>query len=165
MAMSYMRGQATKTVTVSKYPSTLFESAKRFQRQLAPPHNFCKIPGTIDFPAEWVLDGQVDHLRAVLEHRGGSMANGHYVAYVRALDGSNTWRLQDDGTSSDVPFSQVSAADGYVFLYTRRHAGLRPGCNTTATHVLTSDPSNTKVPCLVTAALHPVDASLSSRTM
>ncbi|KAJ1269292.1 hypothetical protein BS78_07G200200 [Paspalum vaginatum] len=68
------------------------------------------------------------HLAGVVEHHGGSMNSGHYVAYVRARrlgnqqqrsSCSSSWFCADDKSISQVTLEEVLKRKAYVLFYER----------------------------------------------
>lgn len=58
------------------------------------------------------------HLDGVVHHLGGSLAQGHYLAYIRLSN--NTWRRYNDAAVSKVPQKEALGKNALLLSYTRR---------------------------------------------
>lgn len=111
---------AMKRLCIRRAPNVLTLHVKRFTRTN-------KDMRFIDFPEQLdvgkYMYGKPPRLRAlyrlsgVIVHIGLTRASGHYVAYVKAMNGS--WTLKDDSVSRTVPLSTVLRQRAYVLLYSR----------------------------------------------
>ena len=87
----------------------------RFDTRLQRDDSPAALPEELD-----VGEGRCYTLRAVVEHRGSTIATGHYVAFTRA-DGTGPWLLHDDARDTAVPggsAAQVLQA-AYLCFYVR----------------------------------------------
>lgn len=123
--------RATTQMLVGTAPPVLVVQLKRFQ-----PGARGKIAAHVAFPDRFSLRAFMPRataataptyrLCAVVVHCdiAGFVLFGHYVAYVRASDGS--WLLADDSRVTPVPASQVLAAQAYLLVYQQVPARTRP---------------------------------------
>ena len=123
--------RATTQLLVGTAPPVLVVQLKRFQ-----PGARGKLAAHVAFPDRLSLRAFMPRataatapayrLCAVVVHRdiAGFVLFGHYVAYVRAADGS--WHLADDSRVTPVPASHVLAAQAYLLVYQQVPARTRP---------------------------------------
>jgi len=107
-------------------PQTLIVQYKRFDvRQGVKGRYFpCKVNKKLRMPRGDIFDlssfceeGNAKYrLKAVVQHLGGSVFGGHYVADVRH---GSRWYHFDDGSSRQIPRSKVRAEDGYLYILER----------------------------------------------
>ncbi len=119
-----------------KTPDELFISLKRFVNQKKgfftrlfsdASHELMKITDPIDVPETFHLkeefvrtregaDYQVD---AFIQHKGPTCNGGHYIAYIKAPDG--TWFACDDSDTRAMTAEEVKAAlsDAYIYHFHR----------------------------------------------
>jgi len=57
-------------------------------------------------------------LTGVLVHWGATVGSGHYVAFVKAQDG--TWHETNDDVVTAMSFADVRRQQAYILFYTRR---------------------------------------------
>lgn len=99
--------QASKQVTIFKYPNVLVIALKRFSAKKT--H---KLDVHVDFPFHL----NKYKLYAVINHYGG-LSGGHYTAYVKNAF-KNNWHEFDDSRVSQIDEEQVRTSNAYVLFYT-----------------------------------------------
>lgn len=164
--------RATTQMLVGTAPPVLVVHLKRFQ-----PGVRGKIAAHVAFPDRLTLRAFMPRataataptyrLCAVVVHRdlAGFVLFGHYVAYVRASDG--TWHLADDARVTPVPASQVLAAQAYILVYQQVPARTRPVTTANVTAVrdallAASHPELCRAPA--STATHSTDSTDSTTT-
>ena len=106
-----------KTLDILSTPKVLVLQLKRFQ-------GLQKIEDYVRFPAKLRLNyksmGNEQHqlyrLTGVVCHKGRSIANGHYVAYVLAEE---KWLKADDSNMQEVQYKTVKRKEAYLLFYLR----------------------------------------------
>ena len=106
-----------KTLDILSTPKVLVLQLKRFQ-------GLQKIEDYVRFPAMLRLNyagmgdeqKQLYRLTGVVCHKGRSIANGHYVAYVLAEE---KWLKADDSTVQEVQYETVKRKEAYLLFYLR----------------------------------------------
>ena len=110
-----VRGQCRGRRAVLRWPPVLALQLCRFNARLQRDDSPATLPEELD-----VGEGRCYTLRAVVEHRGSTVATGHYVAFTRA-DSAGPWLLHDDARDTAVPggsAAQVLQA-AYLCFYVR----------------------------------------------
>lgn len=111
---------AVKRFSIRRAPNVLTLHLKRFDRSKKD-NRFIEFSETLDLSR--YMFGKPGHtsanyvLTGVLVHQGSSRQYGHYVAYVKASNG--TWLLKDDSTSRTVSVATVLSQKAYLLFYTR----------------------------------------------
>ncbi|KAJ8754657.1 hypothetical protein K2173_010748 [Erythroxylum novogranatense] len=118
---AYVR--ARKQLSIHEAPNILTIVLKRFQegkygkinKCISFPENLDMVPfmtGTGDVPPPYMLYGVVVHLDTL-----NASFSGHYVAYVKDLQGS--WFRIDDSEVYPVPVNHVMSEGAYILFYKR----------------------------------------------
>lgn len=116
--------QASKKLDLWRLPEVLVIHLKRFSFSRSTKH---KLETFVNFPihdldltnyiANKISQRQTYELYAVSNHYG-SMASGHYTAYIKLLD-ENRWYNFDDSHVSAINEEEVKSGAAYVLFYRR----------------------------------------------
>ncbi|KAK1585729.1 hypothetical protein QYE76_067043 [Lolium multiflorum] len=116
--------QASKKLDLWRLPEVLVIHLKRFSFSRSTKH---KLETFVNFPihgldltnyiANKISQHQIYELYAVSNHYG-SMASGHYTAYIKLLD-ENRWYNFDDSHVSAINEEDVKSGAAYVLFYRR----------------------------------------------
>ena len=106
-----------KTLDILSTPKLLVLQLKRFQG-LQKIEDFVRFPSKLRLNFASVGNGehQLYQLTGVVCHRGASIANGHYVAYVLA---DEKWLKADDTTIREIRYETVKRQEVYILFYVR----------------------------------------------
>ena len=106
-----------KNLDILSTPKILLLQLKRFQG-LQKIEDFVRFPSKLRLNFASVGNGehQLYRLTGVVCHRGTSIRNGHYIAYVLAEE---KWLKADDTTIREVRYETVKRQEVYLLLYVR----------------------------------------------
>lgn len=102
----------TKAYQLETLPSVLAIQLNRFDRFAR------KVNKAVRFDEEIKLDDKRFELCGLVEHLGGSITSGHYVAYVRAPN--KAWYKADDSFVSTIRGDSIKDVKPYLLFYSAR---------------------------------------------
>ena len=109
------QNSTVKTLSIIALPRVLVIHLSRFR-------GLHKIDSYVRFPAQASIKYKIDNnvyntqyrITGIVVHKGPSIAQGHYISYVRA---GETWFKADDGTITGVLWSTVCRKRAYMLFY------------------------------------------------